>query len=76
MSERAIARIRLLAPSEVEAMAALEQAAWSGGLQAGVDTIRRRLALGHIMMVAEAADGRLRVRRSCPSGSTRRRSPL
>lgn len=40
-------------------MAALEQAAWSGGLQAGVDTIRRRLALGHIMMVAEAADGRL-----------------
>jgi hypothetical protein len=40
-------------------MAALERAAWSSPLQASEDRVRRRLALGHVMFVAEAADGSL-----------------
>lgn len=40
-------------------MLALEAAAWSPPLRASEPAIRRRLDLGHIMMVARAADGRL-----------------
>jgi hypothetical protein len=40
-------------------MVALEGSAWSEPLRASESTLRRRLELGHIMMVARAKDGRL-----------------
>lgn len=51
--------IRPLREEDVPAMVALEEAAWSASLRASEATIRRRLALGHVMTAAEAPDGRL-----------------
>jgi len=51
------ATIRPMTPDEVPALAALEVAAWPGPLQASEATIRRRLALGHEVLIAAAADG-------------------
>lgn len=59
MSLQSIAEIRPLRPDDVPAMVALEEAAWSAPLRASESTIRRRLELGHTMMVARAKDGRL-----------------
>lgn len=59
MSLNAIAEISPLRPDEIPAMVALEEAAWSEPLRASESTIRRRLELGHVMMVARAKDGRL-----------------
>ena len=53
---RALIDVRPMEPGEVPALAVLEAAAWPGPLQAREDLIRRRLALGHIMIVAAAAD--------------------
>ena len=47
---------RYLDPLEVPALAALEAAAWPVSLQAGEDVIRRRLKLGHLMLVAAVPD--------------------
>ncbi|HKY95017.1 MAG TPA: hypothetical protein VJL84_06900 [Kiloniellales bacterium] len=59
MSLKAIAEISPLRFQEIPAMVALEEAAWSEPLRASENTIRRRLELGHVMMVARAKDGRL-----------------
>src|SRR5579863_10382384 len=53
---RMVIDVRPMEPHEVPALAVLEAAAWPGPLQARQDLIRRRLALGHIMIVAAAAD--------------------
>ena len=48
--------VRPLEPSEVPALAALDAAAWPPSLQASEELIRRRLALGHTMLVVPAGD--------------------
>lgn len=59
MPLNALAEIRPLRLEEIPAMVALEEAAWSPPLRASEQMIRRRLELGHVMMVVHAKDGRL-----------------
>jgi len=48
--------IRFLDPLEVPKLADLEAAAWPASLQADEDLIRKRLGLGHLMLVAAAPE--------------------
>ena len=49
-------RLRHAGIEDVPALAALETAAWPGPLQASEELIRRRLTLGHGIIVAATAE--------------------